>query len=165
MNQKHLTTQQLDESVIGNESADVSEHLESCAECRDRRDEALLMVMAVKDAVESAAALDESTWERRANRTMAAVRTQHSDVPIQRLVLALATLLIIAGALLNFYVMPPQSVTLTSDFEDEALLRSVQTTLHRGYPAALAPAAQVAAERSRLLASNGQSVNPEEEKK
>ena len=147
----HLTNEQWEGIVLHQNDASAQEHLAGCATCRGEVNAFLAAASAAQAHQRKAMEQPEAFWQRQREHILARVANRDFAHPWRRWIWVTATvmLVLLASTLLTRHTTPHLQPAPPSD-PDDALMLSVQQSIHSDLPQALRPAALLTQEMDRV---------------
>ena len=147
----HLNEEQSVAVAVGKADQEATAHLEACGACRGEAERAGAALAGFAQGARAEADRPEAFWTWQRGTILA--RLAHGTVRTRRLAWASVTALLILAALAMNQGAPVGDATAAYD-PDHALLVDVERTMRREVPAALQPAALLAAEMDQAARKN-----------
>lgn len=143
----HLTDPELTETLRGEPAGDTGAHLAECPICRAERDRLQAALAALTVQARMQAERPEESWAGQRRQIASRLRDRLSPRPGRRWAWVPAAVGLGVVTWLWFHGRAPQ--TVPEPTADHALLLAIERSIQTEYPAALRPAALLAAEVER----------------
>jgi hypothetical protein len=147
----HLNEEQIVAVAIGEAGQEATAHIEACAACRGEAERVGAALAGFAEGTRAEADRPEAFWAWQRSAILA--RLAQGSARTRRLAWASATALLIVAALAMNQLAPTKDATVAYD-PDHALLVDVERMMRREVPAALQPAALLAAEMDQAVKKN-----------
>jgi hypothetical protein len=146
----HLSNEQWTDAVLNDDNKSVASHLAACPDCRGELSTFASVVAGARAEVRKQTDLPEAFWQRQRDDIHRRWSARIAARPWKRWVWGTATVatVVLAATLLHRHEVPRTPAVAPAD-PDDALMFSVQQSIHRDLPPALQPAALLTREMNR----------------
>ena len=137
----HLNDEQIASYLAAEEQADVREHMEACADCRNDVARLANIVGSARSATMTINSVDAAFWTRQRAAIVAASVSSHRRPRAWAVALVFTVLVLLASALVRVdRVRPVPAKRANAGISDDALLAEVRAALQEQVPVAFKPA-------------------------